>query len=106
MIYGWQGSSDWVSTGQGELRKAGTGLEVGQAPRATAVAWGEFVSGAWHSPTARAGPDTKLHVQFPQPPSFLNLELCFKAASVMLGRLSTVVYACFSMTQKRIFVIL
>lgn len=63
--------------------------------------WGVFVSGARHSPTARAQP----HIQPPQPPSFLNPEFCFRAA-LMVGRLSVVVYACFSMTQKGIFVIL
>lgn len=38
MIYGLQHTSGWVSAGRGSLRKAGAGLEMGQAP--SAAAWG------------------------------------------------------------------
>lgn len=61
------------------LGKAGTGLEVGQAP--SAAGGGVFVSGGCARHRAQ------LHVQLPQPPSSLNLEFCFRAASCSDGKI-------------------
>lgn len=108
MTYGLQDWSGWVSAGRGALGGAGAGLEVGRAPSAAAVARGVFVSGARHSPTARAGPDTKLSptLSFRSHPAFQIWSFVSGLPLVMVGRLSAVVYACFSTTQKGIFVIL
>lgn len=64
-------------------------LEVGQAPRAVTVAWGSICVWGLAQPHGEgwARHKAQLHVQLPQTSSFLNLELCFRAASPNGGKI-------------------
>lgn len=64
-----------------------------------------FASGAWHSPTARAVPDTKHSpmLSFPRHRAFQIWSFVSGLPPVMVGRLSAVVYACFFYDTKKDF---
>lgn len=91
-----------MSAGRGALGGAGAGLEVGRAPSAAAVARGVFVSGARHS-QGWARHKAQPHSQLPQPPSFPNLEFCFRAASRNGGKIICCGLCVFFYDTKRDF---